>query len=52
MRGNRLFLLIVGAAVTLSACGGSEVTVQVLGEGADGPVPQGNLEVFVLPVRS
>lgn len=49
MRGNRLFLLIVGAAVTLSACGGSEVTVQVLGEGADGPVPQGNVEVAFYP---
>jgi hypothetical protein len=49
MRGNRLFFLIVGAAVTLSACGGSEVTVQVLGEGADGPVPQGNLEVTFFP---
>jgi hypothetical protein len=49
MRGNRLFFMIVGAAVTLSACGGSEVTVQVLGEGADGPVPQGNLEVSFYP---
>ena len=49
MRGNRLFFLIVGAAIALSACGGSEVTVQVLGEGADGPVPQANLEVFFYP---
>ena len=49
MPANRLFFLIVGAALALSACGGSEVTVQVLGEGADGPVPQANLEVFFYP---
>jgi len=49
MRGNRLFFLIVGAAIALSACGGSDVTVQVLAEGADGPIPQANLEVFFYP---
>jgi hypothetical protein len=49
MRGNRLFFLIVGTAAALSACGGSEVTVQVLGEGADGSVPQANLEVSFYP---
>ncbi len=48
MRGNRIFVLIAGA-VALGACGGSDVTVQVLGEGADGPIPQGNLEVFFYP---
>lgn len=49
MRGNRSFSLVVGAALLLSACGGSEVTVQVLAEGADGPMPQANLEVFFYP---
>ena len=49
MRGKRSFLLIIGTAVALSACGGSDVTVQVLGEGADGPIPQANLEVFFYP---
>jgi hypothetical protein len=49
MRGNRRSFLIVSAAIALSACGRSEVTVQVLGEGADGPVPQANLEVFFYP---
>ncbi len=49
MRGNRLFFLTAAAALALSACGGSDVTVQVLGEGADGPVPQANLEVFFYP---
>lgn len=49
MRGKRSFFLIIGTAVTLSACGGSDVTVQVLGEGADGPIPQANLEVFFYP---
>ncbi|MDP2469533.1 MAG: hypothetical protein Q8W46_01615 [Candidatus Palauibacterales bacterium] len=49
MRGNRLSFLIVGAAIALGACGGSEVTVQVLGEGADGPVPEANLEVYFYP---
>lgn len=49
MRGNRRSFVIVSAAIALSACGGSEVTVQVLGEGADGPVPQANLEVFFYP---
>jgi hypothetical protein len=48
MRGKRRSFLIAGA-IALSACGGSEVTVQVLGEGADGPVPQANLEVFFYP---
>lgn len=48
MRGNRIFFLIAGA-LALGACGGSDVTVQVLGEGADGPIPQGNLEVFFYP---
>ncbi|MCK5447058.1 MAG: hypothetical protein KAJ43_02900 [Gemmatimonadetes bacterium] len=50
MRGNRLSVLIlVAAGLALSACGGSEVTVQVLGEGADGSVPQGNVEVSFYP---
>ncbi|MEK6255193.1 MAG: hypothetical protein N2B05_10890, partial [Gemmatimonadales bacterium] len=49
MRGKRSFFLIIGTAVALSACGGSDVTVQVLGEGADGPTPQTNLEVFFYP---
>ena len=49
MRGKRSFFLIIGAAVALNACGGSDVTVQVLGEGADGPIPQANLEVFFYP---
>lgn len=49
MRGKRSFFLIIGTAVALSACGGSDVTVQVLGEGADGPIPQANLEVFFYP---
>ncbi|MEE8572509.1 MAG: hypothetical protein V3T20_04575 [Gemmatimonadota bacterium] len=49
MRGKRSSFLIIGTAVALSACGGSDVTVQVLGEGADGPSPQANLEVFFYP---
>ena len=49
MRGKRSSFLIIGAVVALSACGGSDVTVQVLGEGADGPVPQSNLEIFFYP---
>lgn len=49
MRAISSFFLIVGAAIALGACGGSEVTVQVLGEGADGPVPQTNLEVSFFP---
>jgi len=49
MRGNRLSFLIAGTAIVLGACGGSEVTVQVLGEGADGPVPEANLEVSFYP---
>ena len=50
MRGNRFsFLILAGAGLALSACGGSDVTVQVLGEGADGPVPQANIEVFFYP---
>ena len=49
MRGNRLSFLTAAAALALSACGGSEVTVQVLGEGADGPAPQTNLPVFFYP---
>lgn len=49
MRGNRLSPLIVGAAMALGACGGSEVTVQVLGESAEGAVPQANVEVFFYP---
>ncbi len=49
MRGYRTFFLIAGAAMMLGACGGSDVTVQVLAEGADGPIPQANLEVFFYP---
>ena len=49
MRGKRSSFLIIGAVVALSACGGSDVTVQVLGEGADGPIPQSNLEIFFYP---
>ena len=49
MRGKRSSFLIIGTAVALSACGGSDVTVQVLGEGADGPSPQANTEVFFYP---
>ncbi len=49
MRRKPSSFLIIGTAVALSACGGSDVTVQVLGEGADGPSPQANLEVFFYP---
>jgi hypothetical protein len=50
MRGKRFLLLMVACAgFTATACGGSDVTVQVLGEGADGPVPQANLSVFFYP---
>lgn len=49
MRGKRSSFMIIGAAIALGACGGSEVTVQVLAEGADGPIPQSNLEVFFYP---
>jgi len=49
MRGTSSLTLIVGAALVLGACGGSDVTVQVLSEGADGPVPQAHLEVFFYP---
>jgi len=50
MRGNRFFpMLVVAAGLVMSACGGSEVTVQVLGEGADGPVAQANLPVGFFP---
>jgi hypothetical protein len=49
MRGKRSSFLIIGAVVALSACGGSDVTVQVLGEGADGQIPQSNLEIFFYP---
>lgn len=50
MRGNRLFSAIaVGAGMALAACGGSEVTVQVLREGPEGPVPEANLSVFFYP---
>jgi hypothetical protein len=50
MRGNLLFpTIVIGAGLLLSACGGSEVTVQVLAEGADGPVPQANLPVAFYP---
>ena len=50
MRGNRFVTMIaVGAGLALAACGGSDVTVQVLREGADGPVPEANLSVFFYP---
>jgi hypothetical protein len=42
-------MIVVGAGLTLSACGGSDVAVQVLGEGPDGPLPQANLSVFFYP---
>ncbi len=50
MRGNRSFpMIVVSFGLLLGACGGSEVTVQVLGDGADGPVPQAKLPVFFYP---
>ena len=50
MRGNRLYSVIaVGAVTALAACGGSDVTVQVLREGPEGPVPEANLSVFFYP---
>lgn len=50
MRGNRFVTMIaVGAGLALAACGGSDITVQVLREGADGPVPEANLSVFFYP---
>lgn len=50
MRGNRFLLLIaICAGLTATACGGSEVTVQVLAEGTEGSVPQANLSVFFYP---
>ncbi len=42
-------VLLAGAALALAGCGRSSVTVQVLAEGADGPVPQSNVEVQFLP---
>ncbi|MFO7588943.1 MAG: hypothetical protein R6X22_12885 [Gemmatimonadota bacterium] len=41
--------LIAGAALALAGCGGSPVTVQVLAEGPEGPVPQSNVEVRFFP---
>ncbi|MDT8435888.1 MAG: hypothetical protein RRA92_03940 [Gemmatimonadota bacterium] len=41
--------LVAGAALALAGCGNSPITVQVLGEGVDGPVPQPNVEVRFLP---
>lgn len=50
MRDYRLFSMItVGASIALAACGGSEVTVQVLREGPEGPTPEANLPVFFYP---
>jgi hypothetical protein len=40
---------IAGAALALAGCGGSPVTVQVVTEGPDGPVPQSNVEVRFFP---
>ena len=50
MRSDRR-LPFVGAfaAVTLSACGGGEVTIQVLGEADGQPVPVPDLAVSFLP---
>lgn len=41
--------LIAGAALALAGCGGSPVTVQVVTEGPEGPVPQANVEVQFVP---
>lgn len=41
-------VLVAGVALMVAACG-SNVTVQVLAEGADGPRPQANLAVQFLP---
>jgi hypothetical protein len=50
MRINRLSnRLVAGACVALVGCGGSTLTVQVLAEGAEGPVPQSNIEVSMYP---
>jgi hypothetical protein len=50
MRGNHLITgFAVVAATVLTACGGSEVTVQVLREGPEGPTPEANLSVFFYP---
>ncbi len=49
MRINRHSAWITAAAVVLAGCGGAEVTVQVLGEGPEGPVAQSNLPVSFYP---
>ncbi len=41
--------LLVGAALTLAACGGSDLTVEVTVDGPQGAVPQENLEVGFYP---
>ena len=49
MRTHRISMFAVAGAVLLAAGCGSSVTVVVTTEGADGPQPQANLPVQVLP---
>lgn len=51
MRHKAVFVSAIGTlALALAACGGGQVTVQVLTEGADGtPRPQGDLVIHFLP---
>ena len=41
--------LLIGAAMTLAGCGGSPITVEVVADGPNGPVPQANTEVRFFP---
>jgi hypothetical protein len=41
--------LLIGTALTLAGCGGSPVTIEVVGDGPAGPVPQANTEVRLFP---
>ena len=49
MRTHRISMFAVAGAVLLATACGSSVTVVVTTEGADGPQPQANLPVQVLP---
>ena len=46
---RRALSAIVGMTILLSACGGSQVTVQVLQEGSDGLQPVSDLPVEFVP---